>query len=65
MTLFATLAELAEKLAATASRLKKRASIAEAIAGAHAAAPNRQDAALLALYLAGSPFAESDRRCSA
>ena len=62
MTLFATLAELAEKLAATASRLKKRASIAEAIAGAHAAAPNRQDAALLALYLAGSPFAESDPR---
>jgi DNA ligase-1 len=62
MALFSTLAELAEELSATASRLKKRAAIAEAIAIIHAAAPKSNDAALFALYLAGEPFAESDPR---
>jgi DNA ligase-1 len=62
MTPFANLAELADQLAATASRLKKRAAIAEAIAATHAAVPASNDAALFALYLAGSPFAEADPR---
>ncbi|HEV2619477.1 MAG TPA: ATP-dependent DNA ligase, partial [Acidobacteriaceae bacterium] len=62
MALFVQLAELAEQMAATASRLKKRAAIAEAIAAIHAAQPQSEDAGLFALYLAGEPFAESDSR---
>src|SRR6202789_3021750 len=62
MTLFATVAELAEEMAATASRLKKRAAIAAAISAVHAGAPETNDAGLFALYLAGTPFAESDPR---
>ena len=62
MTTFARVAQLAEEMAATASRLKKRAAIAQAIASVHAAAPQTNDAGLFALYLAGSPFAESDPR---
>ena len=62
MTPFAVLAELAEEMAATSSRLKKRAAIAAAIAAVHAAAPVGDNAALFALYLAGEPFAESDPR---
>jgi DNA ligase-1 len=62
MTLFADLAELAEQLAGEASRLKKRAAIAEAIVAAHTAAPESDDAGLLAMYVAGTPFAESDPR---
>ena len=62
MTHFADLAGVAESLAATASRLKKRAAIAEAIAAAHTAAPESADAGLFAMYLAGTPFAESDPR---
>jgi DNA ligase-1 len=62
MALFLQVAELAEEMAATASRLKKRAAIARAIAAAHAAAPETEDAGLFAMYLAGTPFAESDAR---
>ena len=62
MPQFAALAELAEQLAATASRLKKRAAIAQAIAAVHRAAPSSDDAGLFAMYLAGTPFAESDAR---
>jgi DNA ligase-1 len=62
MALFLQVAELAEEMAATASRLKKRAAIAQAIAAAHAAAPETEDAGLFAMYLAGTPFAESDAR---
>lgn len=62
MALFRSLAQLAEELAAESSRLKKRAAIAEAIAAVHAAAPESDDAGLLALYLAGTPFAEADAR---
>jgi DNA ligase 1 len=60
--LFRDLAELAEKLAAEASRLKKRAAIAEAIARAHEEDPEGEDAGLFAMYLAGTPFAEADSR---
>jgi DNA ligase-1 len=62
MTLFARVAELAEEMAATASRLKKRAAIAAAITAVHADAPDADDAGLFAMYLAGTPFAESDAR---
>jgi len=60
MTLFADLAALLETLADQSSRLKKRAAIAQAIAGVHFTAP--ADAGLFALYLAGTPFAEADPR---
>ena len=60
--LFATVAELAERLAGEASRLKKRAAIAEAVAAAHTAEPEGEDAGLLAMYVAGIPFAEADSR---
>jgi DNA ligase-1 len=62
MALFQDLARLAEELAGEASRLKKRAAIAAAISAAHAAAPESEDAGLFAMYLAGTPFAESDSR---
>ncbi|HEX3374037.1 MAG TPA: ATP-dependent DNA ligase [Edaphobacter sp.] len=62
MALFAAVAQLAEELAGEAGRLKKRAAIAEAISSVHAAAPQSEDAGLLALYLAGTPFAEADAR---
>ena len=62
MALFAAVAALAEKLAAEAGRLKKRAAIAGTIAAVHAAAPESEDAGLFALYLAGTPFAEADAR---
>ena len=60
MALFAKLAALAEEMAGTASRLKKRAAIAAAIRGVTEASV--EDAGLFALYLAGSPFAEADGR---
>ncbi|HMF65569.1 MAG TPA: ATP-dependent DNA ligase [Edaphobacter sp.] len=60
--LFRDLAELAEALAGQASRLKKRAAIAEAISRAHADSPESEDAGWFALYLAGTPFAEADSR---
>ena len=62
MTSFTQLAALAEEMARTSSRLKKRAAIAEALRAMHIAAPNADDAGLLALYLSGAPFAESDPR---
>ena len=62
MALFRDVAELAERLAGEAGRLKKRAAIAEAIAAVHAAAPESEDAGLFAMYLAGTPFAEADAR---
>ena len=60
VTSLAQLATLLESLAGESSRLKKRAAIAQAISAVHASDPN--DAALFALYLAGTPFAESDPR---
>ena len=62
MAMFLQVAQLAEEMAATSSRLKKRAAIASAIAQVQASAPASGDAALFALYLAGTPFAESDSR---
>lgn len=62
MALFATLAILAEEMAHTSSRLKKRAAIAEALRATHDAAPDANDAGLFALYLSGAPFAECDPR---
>ena len=62
MAMLLQLAELAEQMAATVSRLKKRAAIARAIAAAYHTAPQTEDAGLFAMYLAGTPFAESDPR---
>jgi DNA ligase-1 len=62
MTLFGRVAELAEEIAATVSRLKKRAAIAAAISAVHSETPAADDAGLFAMYLAGTPFAESDTR---
>lgn len=60
MALFLQLAELADVLAATSSRLKKRAAIAEGISAVHTESP--EEAGLFALYLAGQPFPEADPR---
>ena len=60
MALFRDVAELAEEMARTASRLKKRAAIAGAISAVHAESPG--DVGLFCLYLAGLPFAEADPR---
>jgi len=62
MALFTELARLAESLAGEGSRLKKRAAIAEAIAAAHSGDPEGENAGLFAMFLAGTPFAESDSR---
>src|ERR1700733_8619189 len=62
MALFAAVAELAEELAGEASRLKKRAAIARAIAAVHEAAPEREDSGWFALYVAGTAFAEAAAR---
>ncbi len=62
MALFLEVADLAERLAGEASRLKKRAAIAEAIAAVHQGEPEGEAAGLFALYLAGLPFAEADPR---
>jgi DNA ligase-1 len=51
---------LAEELAGEASRLKKRAAIAEAVG--RVAAESVEDAGRFCLYLAGQPFAEADPR---
>ena len=59
---FREVAELAERLAGEASRLKKRAAIAEAIVRVHEEDPAGEDAGLFAMYLAGTPFAEADSR---
>jgi DNA ligase-1 len=60
MALFAQVAELAEQMAATASKLAKRAAIAAALGEVQAESPD--EVALFCLYLAGLPFAESDAR---
>ena len=60
--LFGAVAEVAERLAGEAGRLKKRAAIAEAIVAAHADAPESEDAGLMAMYVSGTPFAEADSR---
>src|ERR1700750_553168 len=62
MALFAAVADLSEKLAREPGRLKKRTAIAGAISAVHTGAPESEDAGLFALYLAGTPFAESDPR---
>lgn len=62
MALFADVATLAEYLASEPSRLKKRAAIAAALGTAQAAAPAGDDAGILALYIAGTPFPEADSR---
>ena len=62
MTKFRALAELAEQMAGEASRLKKRAAIATALAAVEARVEGGSDAGLFALYLAGLPFAEADAR---
>ncbi len=59
---FVALAQLAEELAATSSRLQKRAAIADAIAQVHRESVDEEDAGRFALYLAGTPFAEADPR---
>ena len=60
MARFGAVAELAEEMAATGSRLKKRAAIAAAIANVHAEGAGEEG--LFCLYLAGLPFAEADPR---
>jgi DNA ligase-1 len=54
---FLAFAELNDALASTAKKLEKRALIADYLRGLEPA-----DAARAALYLAGTPFAETDRR---
>ena len=61
MALFHQLAQLADELAATGSRLKKRAAIATGIAQAKAGG-DVHDAGLFALYLSGEAFSEADTR---
>jgi DNA ligase-1 len=60
MARFEQVAALAEEMAGTASRLKKRAAIAEAIAAVQA--EGTDDVGLFCSYLAGLPFAEADPR---
>src|SRR5882757_5009063 len=60
MALFLKVAELAEALAGEPGRLKKRAAIAGAIS--EVAGESFEDAGLLAMYVAGMPFAEADAR---
>jgi DNA ligase 1 len=62
MALFAAVAALAEELAREPGKLKKRSAIAAAISAVHTAAPGSDDAGLFAMYLAGTPFPESDAR---
>src|ERR1700761_6866934 len=57
MAKFVELAELADRLAAAPKKLEKRALIAAWLKGL-----SPEDAALGAMYLAGTPFAETDRR---
>jgi DNA ligase-1 len=60
MAQFLQVSELAEEMAGTARRLKKRAAIAAAIAAVHAEGGG--DEGVFCSYLAGLPFAESDPR---
>ena len=59
--MFLQLALLADELASTGSRLKKRAAIAAGIAAARGDA-GRHDAGLFAMYLSGEAFSEADTR---
>ena len=61
---FIALAELAEQMSKTSSRLTKRAAIAEAIARVAGGRGEAEiaDAGRFALYLAGLPFPEADSR---
>ncbi len=61
MSLFLHLAQLADELAATGSRLKKRAAIAAGITAAKDAG-DTHDAGLFAMYLSGEAFSEADTR---
>ncbi len=61
MALFLQLAQLADELAATGSRLKKRAAIAAGIIAARDAG-DVHDAGLFAMYLSGEAFSEADTR---
>ena len=60
MARFGQVAGLAEEMAGTASRLQKRAAIADAIGEVEAECSN--DVGLFCLYLAGLPFPEADPR---
>jgi DNA ligase-1 len=57
---FEMVARLAEEMAGTGSRLKKRAAIAAAVTAVHAGGTGEEGQ--FCLYLAGLPFPESDRR---
>jgi len=61
MSLFLQLAVLADELATTSSKLKKRAAIAAGILAARDAG-DLHDAGLFALYLSGEAFSEADTR---
>ncbi len=61
MALFFQLAALADELAATSSRLKKRAAIAAGILAARDTGDAHQ-AGLFAIYLSGEAFSEADTR---
>ena len=61
MALFHALATLADELAATSSRLKKRAAIAAGILAAKEDGDPHQ-AGLFAMYLSGEAFSEADTR---
>ena len=61
MATWNALAHLAEEMATTGSRLKKRAAVAEALTLARQGGTPR-DAGLFAMYLSGLPFPEADSR---
>lgn len=61
MALFLHLAQLADELATTSSRLKKRAAIAAGITTARDTG-DVHDAGLFAMYLSGEAFSEADTR---
>jgi DNA ligase-1 len=65
MALFGNLAELAERLAAEGSRLKKRAAIAEAIAAVHREAPASGDAGAEVVEVRHAVMLEADLRAAA
>jgi DNA ligase-1 len=60
MAAFREVAELADQMAATSSRLSKRAAIAEAMAKVNA--QGADDTGIFCLYLAGLAFSEADPR---
>ncbi len=63
MALFLQLAQLADELAVTGSRLKKRAAIAQGISTARGTdGTDAHDAGLFAMYLSGEAFSEADTR---